>query len=68
MATEQFNIRVTQATKAKIIHNARIMGQRPAEYARALLEKDEELVTGQELHRRLMRYARRNSKPLEFVQ
>jgi predicted DNA-binding protein len=64
MVTEQFNIRLPRATKAKIARNARIMGKKPAEYARELLEKDEELVTGKELHRRLMRYARGNKTPL----
>jgi len=68
MITEQFNIRVTPATKAKIIHNARVVGQRPAEYARALLEKDEELITGQELHRRLARNLKKYRGALAFAQ
>jgi predicted DNA-binding protein len=64
MVTEQFSIRLPRATKAKIVRNARIMGKKPAEYARELLEKDEELITGEELHRRLMRYVRGNKTPL----
>lgn len=62
MVSTQFNIRVSTATKAKIARNARIMGKRPAEYARDLLENDEELLTGEELYRRLVRTAKKLRK------
>jgi len=58
MISEQFNIRVSPATKAKIIRNARLMQKRPAEYVRALLEKDEELETCAALDSRLTRMFR----------
>jgi len=61
MVSEQFNIRVSPATKAKIVHNARLMRQRPAEYVRALLEKDEALETCAALDRRLTRILRKRS-------
>lgn len=44
MVASRLTIRVSSATKAKIAHNARLMGQRPSEYVRALLDKDEELT------------------------
>jgi hypothetical protein len=62
MKTIQLNIRLTPEIKAKIVNNARLMGQRPAEYARSILAKEEELITGAELHRRVLAHVRARKK------
>jgi uncharacterized protein (DUF1778 family) len=62
MPTAQLNIRLSPAQRAKIMHNARVYGQKPTDYVRRLIDREEEALTGEERVRRAIAATRKLRK------
>jgi uncharacterized protein (DUF1778 family) len=62
MPTAQLNIRLSPAQRAKITRNARAYGQKPTDYVRSLIDREDEAITGVEIHRRATASVRRLRK------
>lgn len=62
MPTAQLNIRLSPVQRAKVAHNARAYGQKPTDYVRSLIDREDEVLTGEERVRRAVAAARKLRK------
>ncbi len=55
----QINLRITERQHAKLLHNAHLLDKKPNDYLRSLLEKEDELITGEDAYRRAIASVKR---------